>query len=73
MAVNIHLMCSGYLKRSQVKGGDLLVKITGVGRMAVASVAPDGFVGNTNQHMAVIRTDSKEVSTILASYLLLLW
>jgi restriction endonuclease S subunit len=59
----------GYLKRSQVKGGDLLVKITGVGRMAVASVAPDGFVGNTNQHMVVIKTGSKEVSTILASYL----
>jgi type I restriction enzyme, S subunit len=59
----------GYLKRSQVKGGDLLVKITGVGRMAVASVAPDGFIGNTNQHMVVIKTGSKEVSTILASYL----
>jgi hypothetical protein len=59
----------GYLKRSQVKGGDLLVKITGVGRMAIASVAPDGFVGNTNQHMVVIKTGSKEVSTILASYL----
>jgi restriction endonuclease S subunit len=59
----------GYLKRSQVKGGDLLVKITGVGRMALASVAPDGFVGNTNQHMAVIKTGSKEISTILASYL----
>jgi restriction endonuclease S subunit len=59
----------GYLKRSQVKGGDLLVKITGVGRMAVASVAPDDFVGNTNQHMVVIKTGSKEASTILASYL----
>jgi restriction endonuclease S subunit len=60
---------NGYLKRSQVQGGDLLVKITGVGRMAVASVAPDGFIGNTNQHMVVIKTESKEVSTILASYL----
>lgn len=60
---------NGYLKRSQVKGGDLLVKITGVGRMAVASIAPDDFVGNTNQHMVVIKTGSKEVSTILASYL----
>ncbi|MDE5419148.1 restriction endonuclease subunit S [Labilibaculum sp. DW002] len=60
---------NGYLKRSQVKGGDLLVKITGVGRMAVASVAPDGFVGNTNQHLVVIKTVSKEISTILASYL----
>jgi len=58
-----------YLKRSQVSGGDLLVKITGVGRMAVASVAPEGFVGNTNQHMVVIKTESKEVSEILAAYL----
>ena len=60
---------NGYLKRSQVRGGDLLVKITGVGRMAVASVAPDDFVGNTNQHIVVIRTGSKEISTVLASYL----
>lgn len=59
----------GYLKRSQVSGGDLLVKITGVGRMAIASVAPDDFVGNTNQHMVVIKTGSKEISTILAAYL----
>lgn len=58
-----------YLKRSQVEGGDLLVKITGVGRMAVASVAPDGFIGNTNQHMVVIKTKNKETSEILASYL----
>jgi len=58
-----------YLKRSQVSGGDLLVKITGVGRMAVASVAPEGFVGNTNQHMVVIKTESREVSEILAAYL----
>lgn len=58
-----------YLKRSQVEEGDLLVKITGVGRMAVASVAPDDFVGNTNQHMVVIKTGSKEVSEILAAYL----
>ncbi len=58
-----------YLKRSQVSGGDLLVKITGVGRMAVASVAPEGFVGNTNQHMVVIKTESKEASEILAAYL----
>lgn len=45
----------GMLKRSQVEEGDLLVKITGVGRMAIASVVPDGFVGNTNQHMVVIK------------------
>ena len=60
---------NSYLKRSQVSGGDLLVKITGVGRMAVASVAPDDFVGNTNQHMVVIKTKDKDVSHILASYL----
>jgi len=59
----------GILKRSQVSGGDLLVKITGVGRMAVASVAPEGFVGNTNQHMVVIKTANREVSEILAAYL----
>lgn len=60
---------NNYLKRSQVNGGDLLVKITGVGRMAVASVAPDNFVGNTNQHMVVIKTKDKNTSQILASYL----
>lgn len=35
---------NGMLKRSQVSAGDLLVKITGVGRMAVASVVPEGFL-----------------------------
>lgn len=59
----------GMLKRSQVGEGDLLVKITGVGRMAVASVAPKGFEGNTNQHMVVIKTQSKQVSEVLAAYL----
>ncbi len=60
---------NNYLKRSQVNAGDLLVKITGVGRMAVASVAPDDFIGNINQHIVVIKTKSKEMSYILASYL----
>ncbi len=60
---------NNYLKRSQVSGGDLLVKITGVGRMAIASVAPEGFVGNTNQHMVVIKTKDRQTSEILASYL----
>lgn len=59
----------GMLSRSQVSEGDLLVKITGVGRMAIASVAPDGFVGNTNQHMVVIKTGNKETSKYLARYL----
>lgn len=59
----------GMLKRSQVEEGDLLVKITGVGRMAIASVAPDGFVGNTNQHMVVIKTGSSATSKYLARYL----
>ncbi len=58
-----------YLRRSQVSEGDLLVKITGVGRMAIASVAPDNFVGNTNQHMVVIKTQNKETSEYLANYL----
>lgn len=60
---------NGMLKRSQVKEGDLLVKITGVGRMAVASVAPVGFEGNINQHVCVIRTGNKEISETLAAFL----
>ena len=59
----------GMLQRSQVAEGDLLVKITGVGRMAVASVAPEGFIGNTNQHMVVIKTGSAETSKYLSRYL----
>lgn len=59
----------GYLKRSQVNEGDLLVKITGVGRMAIASLAPDNFVGNTNQHMAVIKTKDRAKSEYLVNYL----
>lgn len=58
-----------YLKRSQVDEGDLLVKITGVGRMAIASVAPENFIGNTNQHMVVIKTENKETSKYLSNYL----
>lgn len=60
---------NGMLKRSQVSAGDLLVKITGVGRMAVASVAPDGFEGNINQHVCVIKTGSKEMSEIISAFL----
>lgn len=60
---------NGMLKRSQVSGGDLLVKITGVGRMAVASVVPDGFSGNINQHVCVIKTGSKKISETLAAFL----
>jgi hypothetical protein len=59
----------GLLARSQVSGGDLLVKITGVGSMAIASVAPVGFVGNTNQHMVVIKTGSLAKSKYLARFL----
>lgn len=59
----------GLLKRSQLNGGELLVKITGVGRMAVASVVPEGFEGNINQHIVAIRTDSIETSRALAAYL----
>ena len=60
---------NGLLKRSKVFEGNLLVKITGVGRMALASVAPDGFEGNINQHVVVIRTGSKEVSRWLATFI----
>ena len=60
---------NGLLARSQVSEGDLLVKITGVGRMAIASVAPSGFVGNTNQHMVVIKTGDASMSKYLTRYL----
>lgn len=60
---------NGLLKRSQVSEGNLLVKITGVGRMAIASVAPKDFVGNTNQHMVVIKTGNAKISKYLARYL----
>lgn len=59
----------GLLKRSQVLQHDLLVKITGVGRMAVASVAPVGFEGNINQHIARIRTQDRATSEALAAWL----
>ena len=57
------------LLRSQLSGGELLVKITGVGRMAVASVVSDGFEGNINQHLVSIQTGSKRTSEILAAHL----
>lgn len=60
---------NGLLKRSQVNGGDLLVKITGVGRMAVSSVAPYGFEGNINQHIVVIKTENYQTSEVLAAFL----
>ena len=59
----------GMLARSQVSADDLLVKITGVGRMAVASVPPVGFEGNINQHIVCIRTESRENSEVLAAWL----
>ncbi|RCR66404.1 restriction endonuclease subunit S [Larkinella punicea] len=58
-----------YLKRSQVSGGDLLTKITGVGRMAVSAVAPTNFSGNINQHIVVSKTENYRTSEILAAYL----
>jgi type I restriction enzyme S subunit len=58
-----------YLKRSQVKEGNLLTKITGVGRMAVSAVAPIGFIGNINQHIVVSKTNGFKESEILAAYL----
>lgn len=57
------------LKRSQVKQGDLITKITGVGRMAISSVAPEGFEGNINQHLVVMKTKNRRTSEILAAYL----
>lgn len=58
-----------YLKRSQVFENDLLVKITGVGRMAVASVVPMGFEGNINQHIVVIKTKNRHISDSIAAFL----
>ena len=60
---------NGMLKRSQVKEGYLITKITGVGRMAVSSVAPKGFDGNINQHLVAIKTDSYQISEVLAAFL----
>jgi hypothetical protein len=59
----------GLLGRSKLSGGELLVKITGVGRMAVASVVPDNFEANINQHIVAIRTGDKKVSESLAAWL----
>ena len=57
------------LKRSQVREDYLITKITGVGRMAVSSVAPKGFEGNINQHLVSIKTESREISEALATFL----
>lgn len=59
----------GLLKRSQVFEGDLLIKITGVGRMAITSVAPKGFEGNINQHIVVVKTKSPEINEQIAAFL----
>lgn len=45
------------------------MKITGVGRMAIASVVPDDFEANINQHIVAIRTTDKRTSETLAAYL----
>lgn len=59
----------GLLGRSKLSGGELLVKITGVGRMAVASVVPDNFEANINQHIVAIRTKDRATSETLAAWL----
>jgi len=59
----------GLLKRSQIQEDYLITKITGVGRMAVSSVAPKNFKGNINQHLVVIKTENREVSESLATFL----
>lgn len=58
-----------YLKRSQIKEGNLLVKITGVGRMAISSVVPNDFEGNINQHLVAIKTKDYFTSEVLATFL----
>lgn len=57
------------LRRSQVSEGDLLIKITGVGRMAITSIAPEGFEGNINQHMVVVKTKNPEINEQIAAFL----
>lgn len=59
----------GLLARSKLSGGELLVKITGVGRMAVASVVPDDFEANINQHIVAIHPKDKKTSETLAAWL----
>jgi hypothetical protein len=59
----------GLLRRSRVFGGELLVKITGVGRMAVASVVPQGCEANINQHIVAIQTGNRAISEALAAWL----
>lgn len=64
-----HSTHSKLLGRSRLTGGELLVKITGVGRMAVASVVPLGVEANINQHISAIRTTNIQTSDALAAYL----
>ncbi|MBX9892852.1 MAG: restriction endonuclease subunit S [Chitinophagaceae bacterium] len=59
----------GMLKRSQIEENDLVIKITGVGRMAISSVPPIGFRGNINQHSVVAKTSSRQISELVAAYL----
>lgn len=60
---------NGLLARSKVFEDNLLVKITGVGRMAISSIAPKGFEGNINQHMVVIKTKNLITSELIANFL----
>lgn len=60
---------SGILKRSQVFQGDLLIKITGVGHMAITSIAPEGFEGNINQHIVAVKTKNPKLNEQIATFL----
>lgn len=62
-----HNTHNGYLRRSRVYPNDLLVTITG--RIASSAVAPPKFVANINQHSVVIKTENKEISKYLATFL----
>lgn len=59
----------GLLNRSKVFEGDLLIKITGVGRMAITSIAPKDFEGNINQHMVVVKTREPRINDQIATFL----
>ena len=56
---------------TEIQKDDVLLNITGasIGRCAVADDLVTG--GNVNQHVCIIRTDSKRVDAIFISYLLL--
>jgi hypothetical protein len=58
----------GLLARSKLSGGELLVKITGVGRMAVASVGAANFEANNNQNIVADRKKATKTNLTQAPW-----